>query len=188
MATQSNNNLKESEYRRNLENLNREYDRKEQALKVAHENEISVFRRQVQELQKKAINYREKKEDIRSLQPATEDEKIISLQEEVKTLRKRLKAARTLSNIERNDLDIETLHSSFSSPKPEHEYSQLAGMRSPDLTRGQWRQFMEEKRNIIARGNRDREKLMLENRRLRKLLSREQGLQQQHEHYNFSGY
>ena len=57
MATQSNNNLKESEYRRNLENLNREYDRKEQALKVAHENEISVFRRQVQELQKKAINY-----------------------------------------------------------------------------------------------------------------------------------
>ena len=131
-----------------------------------------------------------KVEEIRVLRPETHDEQIIALQEEVKSLKKRLKAARTLSNIERNDLEIETLHNSFSSPKPEHEFSQLASIRSPDLSRGQWRQFMEEKRNIIARGNRDREKLMLENRRLRQLLSQEQGQQQQYNGYGggYRGY
>ena len=184
------NSLKVSEHRHMLERLKREYEQKEYSLKLVHENETKLLQSQIQELDNKAKTYMKKFEEIRVLRPETHDEQIIALQEEVKSLKKRLKAARTLSNIERNDLEIETLHNSFSSPKPEHEFSQLASIRSPDLSRGQWRQFMEEKRNIIARGNRDREKLMLENRRLRQLLSQEQGEQQQYNGYGggYRGY
>ena len=150
-----------------------------------YENELAQLRNQVTQLGKE-LEKRAKTTKMPELKPETPDEQVIMLQEEVKTLRKRLKAARTLSSIERNDVEVDALYESFASPASKYNLNHLDSMRSPDLTRGQWNNLWKKKRNIIARSNRDREKLMLENQRLRKLLSHEQGLHQRHQDYHLA--
>ena len=172
-------------HRQNVEALKKSHEQEKISLEKKHEDEVGQLRKQVALLGTK-LEEQAKATNASALKPETPDEKVIMLQEEVTTLRKRLKAARTLSSIERNDVEVEALYESFSSPASKYNVNHLDSMRSPDLTRGQWRQFMEEKRNIIARSNRDREKLMLENQRLRKLLSHEQGLHQRHQDYHLA--
>jgi len=112
----------------------------------------------------------------------------MGLQEQIDQLKKRLRAARTLSAFEANSVETRNspLRSPLGSPVGPSDTllgpSQVASPRTADQSRGQWRQFMEEKRQLIARANHDREKLMNENRQLRAQLLREQGFSKYHEH------
>ena len=136
-------------HRQNIEALKKDNEQEKKMLGRKYENELDKLRKQVTQLGKE-LEERAKTTKIPELKPETPDEKVIMLQEEVKTLRKRLKAARTLSSIERNDFEVDALYESFSSPASKYNLSHLDSMRSPDLTRGQWRQFMEEKKKYYS--------------------------------------
>jgi hypothetical protein len=142
-------------------------------LKGKHRNEmerleemVNVLNKKVMEMQGQAV-----------FPKAPRDEVIMGLEEQVEQLKKRLKAARTLSAFEEGAVDSAYGTSPQSVPL-ERGVSQLSSTRDPALSRGQWRQFMDEKRLLIARANRDKERLMNENRALREQLLREQGFQQ----------
>ena len=134
-----------------------------------------------------AINRRDQQiEQLQSTVPgAPRDEIVMGLRDQVDQLTKRLRAARTLSAFEANKLESE--NSPLGSPLGDSTPlglgsrdtllgpSHIGSPRTPGQSRGQWREFMEEKRQLIARANHDREKLMNENRQLRAQLLREQG-------------